>query len=80
MLSKNVVPLTKLKTGQSGVVAGLDAGGGAAHRLEAMGVRLGKTVKKVSGMFFRGPVTIQVGHTQVSIGHGMAEKVLIEVS
>ncbi|OGC23354.1 hypothetical protein A2291_06815 [candidate division WOR-1 bacterium RIFOXYB2_FULL_42_35] len=80
MSHKNVVSLIKLKSGQSGVVVGLEAGRGATHRLESMGIRIGKNIKKISGMFFHGPVMVQVGHTQVGIGYGMASKVLVEVA
>jgi len=75
---KEAIQLTKMKSGQSGVVVGFAAGHDVARRLEAMGLRLGKTIKKLSGEFW-GPVTVQVGHTQIGIGRGMASKVMVEV-
>jgi len=76
--SDKIVPLTQMQSGQSGVVAGIAGGFGAARRLENMGIRPGKKITKVSGMFLRGPVTVQVGHTQASIGFGMASKIMVE--
>jgi Fe2+ transport system protein FeoA len=46
--------------------------------LEALGIRNGKKIKKLSSMFMRGPVTVQVGQTRISIGYGMASKIIVE--
>lgn len=76
---KKIISLTKLTSGQSGVVAGFAAGCGAVQRLESMGIRVGKKIKKISSMFGHGPLSVQIGQTQIGIGHGMAAKVLVEV-
>jgi Fe2+ transport system protein FeoA len=47
------------------------------QRLEAMGIRPGVMIKKVSNHFLRGPVIIEIGKTQLAIGHGMAVKILV---
>ena len=78
MFSEKAVPVTKLKNGQKGIVLYIDGGQGAAARLHAMGVKEGKEITKVSGMSWRGPVTLRVGHTQLSVGHGMASKIMVE--
>ena len=54
-------------------------GPGFGLRLEALGVRPGKKVTKVSSMLFRGPVTLRVGSTQVAVGFGMANRIIVEV-
>ena len=54
-------------------------GTGFGRRLEALGIRPGKKVTKVSSMFFRGPVTLRIDNTQVAIGFGMANRILVEV-
>ena len=79
MYPKNIVPLTKMKAGQSGTVKEIIGGFGAFRRLEILGIRCGRSITKVSGMVMRGPVTVQVGHSQVGIGFGMASKVMVEV-
>jgi Fe2+ transport system protein FeoA len=75
---KKLIPLTDLAEGESGVVWEFMGGHNLVRRLEALGVRRGKQLKKVSGMFMRGPITVQVGHTQVSVGYGMASKIMVE--
>lgn len=48
-------------------------------RLEAMGIRPGKRITKVSSMFGHGPVTISVDSMQIAIGFGMADKIIVEL-
>ena len=79
MFAENEIPVTKLKNGEKGIVLYIDGGQGAASRLHAMGVKEGKEITKVSGMFWRGPVTVQVGQTRVSVGHGMASKIMVRI-
>jgi len=54
-------------------------GPGFGQRLEAMGIRPGKKVTKVSSMLFRGPVTLRVDNAQVAVGFGMANRIIVEV-
>jgi len=75
---ENLIPVTMLKEGENGVVWEIAGGHKVIKRLEAMGVRKGKSIKKLSSMFMRGPVTVQVGHTKLSVGHGMASKIIVE--
>ena len=77
---KRQLTLNQMRAGQSGIVVNIMGGHGAMKRLQSMGIRPGKQITKVSSMFMHGPVTLQVDRTQVAIGHGMAEKVLIEVN
>lgn len=79
MNPEKLVPLTKLGAGQSGIVADIAGGGGAVRRLGLLGIRVGRKITKVSGMFMRGPITVQVDRTQVGIGFGMASKIIVEV-
>lgn len=73
------VTVNQMRSGQTGTVLQIAGGPGLAHRLNAMGIRPGKKITKISSMFMRGPVTIQVGRTQAAIGHGMAAKIVVEV-
>jgi ferrous iron transport protein A len=68
-----------MQTGQSGVVVQIQGGHGLINRLSALGIRPGKRITKVGSMFMRGPVTVQLDSTQVAIGFGMANKVIVEL-
>jgi len=78
MKKKKQISVAQMKAGQSGTVIEISAGRGM-KRVEAMGLRPGKRITKISGMFGRGPITIQIGGFQLALGFGMAQKILIEV-
>ncbi|MHC4201657.1 MAG: FeoB small GTPase domain-containing protein [Planctomycetota bacterium] len=73
------VSLVEMAAGQDGSVAEVRGGHDLVRRLEAMGIRPGAELAKVSGPYMRGPVTVKVGNSQVAIGFGMAGKVMVEV-
>ncbi len=50
-------------------------GGECLHRLEALGLRKGKIISKVSGMPFKGPVTIILDGRQIAIGCKISGKI-----
>ncbi len=79
MSEKKLVTLRQMRSGQRGRVVQIEGGSGLVNRLNALGIRLGKMITKVSSMILRGPVTIQSGHTQLAIGFGMANKIIIEL-
>ena len=69
-----------MQNGQSGVVVEIHGGRWVTTRLGALGIRPGQRVTKVGAMFMRGPVTIQVNRTQVAIGFGMANRIVVELA
>ncbi len=73
------IPLSRMEAGQSGIVVQIQGGHGLISRLSSLGIRPGQRVTKVSSMFMRGPVTIQIGNAQVAIGFGMANRIIVEL-
>ena len=71
--------VAQMEAGQSGKVIQVAGGHGLVRRLNAMGIRPGKQITKVSSMFMRGPVTIQVDSAQLALGFGMAKRILVEL-
>jgi ferrous iron transport protein A len=79
-MSNNMqLSLAQMGAGQTGTVIVILGGRGLNRRLEAMGIRPGKKVTKVSGMLFRGPITFRTDHTQLAVGFGMANKIMVEI-
>ncbi len=70
--------LTRLRAGQSGIVVGFNGGHGLVDRLSALGIIPGKRITKISAMLIRGPVTAEIDRTQVAIGFGMADKIVVQ--
>ena len=70
--------LAEMKTGQTGTVIEVLGGHGLIRRLDALGIRPGRKVTKLSSTLFRGPVMVRVNSTQVAVGFGMARKIMVE--
>jgi ferrous iron transport protein A len=79
MSDGKLITLRQIQAGQSGVVAYIEGGHGLVNRLNALGIRPGKRITKVSSMLMHGPVTIQLDSTQVAIGFGMANKIIVKL-
>jgi ferrous iron transport protein A len=79
MTDRREVTLSKMKSGESGIVIQIQGGKGIINRFSALGIRIGQRITKISSMLLRGPVTIQVGNSQIAIGYGMANKVIVRV-
>ncbi|MGB2599342.1 MAG: FeoA family protein [Candidatus Omnitrophota bacterium] len=73
------INLTQLGAKKTAVIKEILGGYVVTRRLESMGVRPGKSITMISAHFWRGPVTVIVGKSKVAIGHGMAQRVIVEV-
>ena len=76
----NRVSLAQMRSGQKGRIVEINGGYGLARKLDALGIRVGKEVTKVSEQLMRGPVLLRQDHTQIAVGFGMASRVLVEVN
>ena len=75
----DITPLVRMRPGDSGIVLAIEGGFGLTRRLEALGIRVGQRLTKVSSAFSRGPVTVRVGNLQVALGFGMASRVMVQL-
>ncbi len=75
-----IISLAEMPPGEKGTITAIQGGQGLVRKLEAMGIRAGKEITKVSEQWMRGPVLIRHGNTQVAIGFGMARRVMVSVS
>ncbi|MBU0762040.1 MAG: ferrous iron transport protein A [Candidatus Altiarchaeota archaeon] len=57
-----------------------DLGGGHVFqdRMRSMGLKEGSSVKLIAKEPFGGPIVVKVGNTRVTLGRGMASKILVE--
>jgi ferrous iron transport protein A len=79
MYQEGQLTLAEMRTGQTGTVVGVLGGHGLIRRLDALDIRPGKKVTKLSSTLFHGPVTLKVNNAQVAVGFGMAKKIIVEV-
>ncbi len=73
------VSLVEMKPGQTGVIYKMRGGSNLTLKLNQLGLREGKRIKKISSIFNRGPVTINVDNYQVAVGYGKATRIMVEV-
>jgi len=69
-----MLPLSRLKPGEVGRVMAVEGGHGIRQKLFLRGLFEGSVVRVISCY---GPVTVEVDRNTVSIGRGMAQKIIV---
>lgn len=64
---------------QKGIVSDICAGEVLQNKLMSMGIYKGREITKVSHIGLKGPVAIKVGQSVLVLGHGIANKITIEI-
>jgi len=72
------ISLVQIKANEKVKILEILGGSNLESKLLSMGVYKGKHVTKLSHMGLRGPVVIKSGRTILALGHGVAEKIIIE--
>ena len=79
MPKHEIISLSEMKSGQEGIVTEVMGGVSMIRKLDALGVRAGKKIKKISAALRRGPLVFEVEKTQIAVGRGIAQKILIKI-
>ncbi len=74
----DIKDLTQIKEGQAVKVVEINGGRQFQNKIDAIGLRVGSQIIKLSAQVLNGPVTIKIGSTKLAIGHGMAKKILVD--
>ena len=77
-MNKKTIPLTNLTPKQKAKIINLEGGHGFQRKLRIMGIREGQTIMIISKQPFKGPLTITIGNYQMTLGRGMANKIIVE--
>jgi len=78
-MNKKLKPLSQLLINEIGRVYDINGGFGFQRKLNTMGIRKNQGIKIMSKQPFRGPITVKVCGCMMTIGHGMAQKIIVEV-
>ncbi len=70
--------LFDLKSGKEATITKLRGGEEFRKKLASLNIRVGKTIRKVTAEPFHGPVVIEIGNTEATIGMEMAKKIVVE--
>jgi ferrous iron transport protein A len=69
--------ITQLKQGETATVAALHGGHAMQQRLRSVGINEGKKVRVVANHPFSGPLVVQAGGRQITLGRGMARRIIV---
>lgn len=73
------MPLSLLPINKKARITSILGGYGFQRKLGVMGIREKQEIKIVSKQPFRGPLTVEIRGSQMTLGRGMAQKITVEV-
>jgi ferrous iron transport protein A len=76
--NQNMLTINDLPVGKKGIIRTINGGYGLIQKLDALGIREGIEIVRISTQWMKGPVTIRYGNSEVAIGHNMAMKIVVE--
>jgi Fe2+ transport system protein FeoA len=71
--------LSDLQSGQSGKIAEIRGGWHLRQSLNQVGIHISDSFRVERGVHLGGPILIHIHSTQVALGHGMAEKIIVRI-
>lgn len=74
-----IVSLAEMEPGQTGTVKEIGGGCRMAARLQSLGLYPGQKVLKLSSVFNKGPVVIEINRSQVALGYGRASRIYVDL-
>jgi ferrous iron transport protein A len=78
-MTTHLISLDRIPLKTTVSIQQINGGYGLIQKLQVMGIRKGQQVKMVSKQPFRGPITIKVQGREITLGRGMAKKILVGV-
>jgi ferrous iron transport protein A len=76
--NQNMLTINDLPVGKKGIIRTINGGYGLIQKLDALGIREGIEIVRISTQWMKGPVTIRYGNSEVAIGHNMAMKIVVK--
>ena len=77
-MDQQEISILHLPEKKKAVIKTINGGHGFQKKLHVMGIRTGQQIKVISRQPFKGPLTIEVCGSQMTLGRGMAEKILVD--
>lgn len=69
--------LNHLRPGETGIILGLASDENLHHRLNALGFRVGREIQLIRRGWFKGPLQLRIGTTEVIMRRADADKIRI---
>jgi len=77
-MEKKSIPLSNLPVHTKAMIVDMHGGIHFQRKLHTLGIRKGQLITIVSKQPFHGPLTIKVCGCQMTLGRGMAHRILVE--
>ncbi len=74
-----IIKLTEMQAGEKGIISEIRGGRCFSAKLENMGLRKHKKIRKICSILLSGPQLVQIDDMKIAVGHGMAERIYVEV-
>jgi len=71
------ITLFDLESGKKATIKRLEGGEEFRKKLASLNIRVGKTIRKITTEPLHGPVVIEIGNTEATIGMKMAKKIVV---
>ncbi len=68
-----------MQRAEKGIIKQIRGGKGLFAKMDSLSLYIGKEIELISKQSKRGSVVIKSGNTQVAIGSGIAQKIIIDV-
>jgi len=78
-MNAKIIPLSELTQNKQAKIIHIQGGHGLQRKLAVMGIKEQQIIKIISRQPLRGPITIQIRGTHLTMGRGMAQKIQVEV-
>jgi Fe2+ transport system protein FeoA len=70
--------LSEMKPGEKSEIMSLEGGSGFKSHLRTIGLREGSKIQVIALEPARGPVVLKTGNTTLTLGRGMASKIIVK--
>ena len=78
-IERQIISLSHLPLNKRAKITDIHGGQGLIRKLWIMGIRKDQVLRIISKQPFRGPVTVEVCGCLMTLGQGMAQKIMVEV-
>lgn len=78
-MNRKTTVLAHLPTKTKARIVSMTGGHNFNRRMQIMGIREGQIIEVISKQPFMGPLTIAINNHKMTIGRGMAHKIVVEI-
>lgn len=74
------ISVLELEEGKTAKIIGIQGGHGMQNQLRSIGILEGKDIAVVTHHPFKGPVVVKIDRKMISLGRGLASRIMVEMT